>query len=401
MKMVARGSSVRWFYPMLCFFITFLGGTLYAYSIIGYELQRLWNVSAVEAGIPYFASLAAYGYLMILGGLLEEKLRSEKAPLYLGAFLFGLGLIFTGFVDRNIAIFSILYFVVGLGIALMDSMTLPIATSWIPEKPGLAVGIARTGFGLAPLFVAPLLEHLFKVYGFSNSLKIVGIAYLVIALTIAYLAKMNPNTSKTQGSEGVSKALTDILYIKCFWVVWVLYFAGLFTPLAFIGYVKQIGIELASLSSEAMGFIIAVFSVFNALGRILYGKIVDSKGFLPTATLNYTSTVLALTALWLYPSRVTFLISSPIIYLSLGGWMVIAPTEVRTITTPEKYTLSWPLLMTSYATAVFIGTIVTGVIRDALGGFQALFPTLITVTTIIGLTTTYTIHRKVCLKQRL
>ena len=47
----------------------------------------------------------------------------------------------------------------------MDSMTLPIATSWILDKPGLAVGIARTGFGISSLVVAPLLEYMFKVMG--------------------------------------------------------------------------------------------------------------------------------------------------------------------------------------------------------------------------------------------
>lgn len=114
---IGGSNRVRWIYPILCFFITFLGGTLYSYSVIGHELQKLWKVSATEAGIPYFASLAAYGYLMISGGVLEKRFRSEKAPLYLGALLFGLGFTFTGFVNRSVALFSMLYFVAGLGVA--------------------------------------------------------------------------------------------------------------------------------------------------------------------------------------------------------------------------------------------------------------------------------------------
>ncbi|MEM4848553.1 MAG: MFS transporter [Ignisphaera sp.] len=386
----------RWVYPILCFFVTFLGGTLYSYSIIGYELQKLWGISAAEAGIPYFAFLCGYGYLMVLGGIFERRFRSEKIPMYLGAILFGLGFTNAGFVDRNIALFSMSYFVAGLGIALMDSMTLPIATSWVPDKPGLAVGIVRTGFGIAPLIVAPLFEHLFKVYGFSFSLRIVGILYLAISLTIAYLVKMNPSARKTKEYEDLGKALNDILSRKCFWLIWLLYFAGLFTPLAFIGYVKQIGVELASINPELMGYAIAVFSIFNGVGRIIYGKIIDSKGFLFTATLNYSSTILALATLWLYPSRPVFLILSPIIYLSLGGWMVIAPTEIRTITAHEKYSLSWPLLMTSYATAVLIGTMAMGIVRDALGEFRAVFPVLITIIVVLGLIPIYATYRNTC-----
>ncbi|MEM3980932.1 MAG: hypothetical protein QXF79_06740, partial [Ignisphaera sp.] len=183
---------------------------------------------------------------------------------------------------------------------------------------------------------------------------------------------------------------------KCFWLIWLLYFAGLFTPLAFIGYVKQIGVELASINPELMGYAIAVFSIFNGVGRIIYGKIIDSKGFLFTATLNYSSTILALATLWLYPSRPVFLILSPIIYLSLGGWMVIAPTEIRTITAHEKYSLSWPLLMTSYATAVLIGTMAMGIVRDALGEFRAVFPVLITIIVVLGLIPIYATYRNTC-----
>lgn len=56
---------------MLCLFTAFLGGTLYAYSIIGYELLRLWNLTAMEVGIPHSSSLAAYGYPTFLGEVLE------------------------------------------------------------------------------------------------------------------------------------------------------------------------------------------------------------------------------------------------------------------------------------------------------------------------------------------
>ncbi|MEM0027793.1 MAG: MFS transporter [Ignisphaera sp.] len=394
------GSTTRWVYPILCFFITFLGGTIYSYSIIGYELQKQWGVSATEAGIPYFAYLCAYGYLMLLGGVLEKRFRSEKVPLFLGALFFGLGLIGASFIDKNVSLFSALFFVAGVGVALMDSMTLPIAASWVPDKPGLAIGIARAGFGIASLVAAPLFEYLFRVYGFSTGIRIVGIAFLVAALTLAYLTKMNPASREIQKQENLGESLRVVLSRGCFWIIWVLYFAGLFTPLAYVGYVKQIGVELASIDPQVMGYTIAIFSVFNGVGRVLYGKVIDLKGFLFAASINYASAILALTALWLYPSQVVFLLASPIIYLSLGGWLVIAPTEARRITSQERFSLSWPLLMTGYATAVFVGTLATGIIRDVVGGFQAVFPVFIAITVVIGLIPTYTIYRRACSMNR-
>uniref|UniRef100_A0A7C5XQ68 MFS transporter n=1 Tax=Ignisphaera aggregans TaxID=334771 RepID=A0A7C5XQ68_9CREN len=344
--------------------------------------------------------LHCFRYLWVSNGfgwaVLEKRFRTEKIPLYLGAILFGLGFTASSFVDRNMALFTVMYLVAGLGIAFMDSMTLPIATSWIPDKPGLAVGIARTGFGIASLVVAPLFEYLFKVYGFNIGLRIVGIAYLAISITVAFLAKVNPEYNKRQIYGDIGRALLNVLSMRCFWVIYILFFAGLFTPLAYIGYVKQIGIELASIDPEVMGYLIAVFSIFNGLSRVLYGKMIDSRGFLFTAILNYVLMICALIALWLYPSQMIFIISSITIYLNLGGWLVIAPTEVRSITLPENYSLSWPLIMTGYATAVFIGTAVTGVVRDTFGSFGAVFPIALSVILVLGLAPTYLIYRKIC-----
>ena len=389
-------SKRRWVYPGMCFVITFLGGTLYSYSVIGYEIQKLWSVYSVEAGMPYFVSLGVYGYLMFLGGVLEKKFGSEKIPLYLGAMMFGLGFISSGFIDRNIALFTLSYLLAGFGLALMDSMTLPIATSWIPDKPGLAVGIARTGFGIASLVVAPLLEYMFKVYGFSTTLKFIGIAYLGVSLAIASFAKVNPEFRGRERYGDIGRDLIDILSSKCFWSVWLQYFTGLFTPLAYIGYVKQIGVEIVSIKPEVMGYLIAIFSIFNGIGRVVYGKLIDMKGFLFSAILNYLLTVFTSVTLWLYPSYTTFILTSIIIYLTLGGWMVIAPTEIRTVISSNKYSLTWPLLMTGYSTAVFVGTVIAGLIRDVTGSFKSLFIVSLFTTLVLGLIPIYMFYRKMC-----
>ena len=390
----------RWIYPVLCFVITFLGGTLYSYSIVGYEIQRLWGVSAAEAGTPYLAALGVYGYLMVLGGVLERRFGTEKVPLYLGALMFGLGFTSSSFVDRNVTLFTASYLVAGLGLALMDSMTLPIATSWVPDRPGLAVGVARTGFGIASLVVAPLLEHLFRVYGFNVGLRIVGLSYLVASLAVASLAKVNPSSREKLVHGDVSRELLVVVSTKCFWLVWLLYFAGLFSSLAYVGYAKQIGVELASIDSELMGYLIAAFSIFNGASRVISGKITDAKGFLFAATLNYVLTLCALTALWLYPTPAVFVISSVVIYTNLGGWLVIAPAEVRSLISPEMYSLTWPLLMTGYASAALVGTAVAGIVRDVYGSFEALLPVTLSVILALGLLPLHLVYRRACRSHR-
>ncbi|MEM4003422.1 MAG: MFS transporter [Ignisphaera sp.] len=389
----------KWLHLALCFLVTFLGGTFYSYSVIGYELQRLWNLSTAEAGFPYFAALGAYGYLMIVGGVLDRKFGSEKIPLYLGSVLFGLGFVGASFVERNIVLFSILFFITGFGIALMDSTTLPIATSWMPERPGLAIGIARTGFGIASLLATPLFEYVIGRYGFNQGLRIVGVAYLFLAILLALLLKRNPRIDDGRGHSDIKGALLEILSRRCFWIIWIAYFTGLLIPLSYVGYIKQIGIELAKISSDLLVFLMALFALFNGLGRLIYGRIIDVKGFRYSATIAYLLTIIALALLWLYPSPYIFTASSIILYIHLGGWLVIAPTEVRRLSDPRNYPLGWPAIMTGYATAVFTGTALTGFIKDSFKSYTPLFPMAIALLTILGTASLYLFYRCRCLQQ--
>jgi MFS family permease len=166
--------------------------------------------------------------------------------------------------------------------------------------------------------------------------------------------------------------------------------------LAYIGYVKQIGVEIVSIKPEVMGYLIAIFSIFNGIGRVVYGKLIDMKGFLFSAILNYLLTVFTSVTLWLYPSYTMFILTSIIIYLTLGGWMVIAPTEIRTVISSNKYSLTWPLLMTGYSTAVLVGTVIAGLIRDVTGSFKLLFIVSLFITLVLGLIPIYMFYRKMC-----
>ena len=68
----------------------------------------------------------------------------------------------------------------GTGFGLGYAAATPAAVKWFPpEKKGLITGLVVAGFGLAPVYIAPLSKWLLATHGVAASFRILGIAFLV------------------------------------------------------------------------------------------------------------------------------------------------------------------------------------------------------------------------------
>ncbi|MCK7536763.1 MAG: MFS transporter [Marinilabiliales bacterium] len=70
----------------------------------------------------------------------------------------------------------------GTGIGLGYAAATPAAVKWFgPEKKGLITGIVVAGFGLAPVYIAPLSKSLLASQGIAGAFRTLGFVFLVVA----------------------------------------------------------------------------------------------------------------------------------------------------------------------------------------------------------------------------
>jgi predicted MFS family arabinose efflux permease len=170
---------------------------------------------------------------------------------------------------------------VGLGLGFGYSSATPPALKWFPpSKTGLIAGLVVAGFGLAPVYLAPLSQWLLRNYQVKGSMLILGLAFVAIVCGLAQLLK-NPPAGYVAGGrgatsvEGPAVGPGQMIREPIFWLLWVVYFIGAGAGLMVISSVS--GMAKKSMGESAF-VAVALMAVGNAGGRILAGILSDRIG---------------------------------------------------------------------------------------------------------------------------
>src|ERR1035437_1986777 len=114
---------------------------------------------------------------MILAGRCQDKF-GPRATAFIGGLLVGLGLLWisqsTGYISWVLG-FGVL---VGAGMGFGYSASTPPGLKWFPaSKTGIIAGLIVAGFGLAPVYIAPLSGFLIKSFGVNKAMLVYSISF--------------------------------------------------------------------------------------------------------------------------------------------------------------------------------------------------------------------------------
>jgi MFS family permease len=255
-------------------------GILYAYSMLKGDIGKLFSGS----GDPYAVACLAFAVSMILGGKAQDKI-GPRITAIIGGLFVGAGFIVCSQTSSYwgwVLGFGVL---AGLGFGFGYSAATPPALKWFPPaKTGLIAGIVVSGFGIAPVYLAPTCQYLLGAYGLHNTMLILGIAFIAIVCGMALLVTNPPAGYVPAGAAPVAaakksavpdKTPREVLRDSRLYTLWMTFFIGAGAGLMVIG-------SLAGIAKKSMGeyaFIaVAVMAIGNAGGRIVAGTLSDKIG---------------------------------------------------------------------------------------------------------------------------
>ncbi len=267
-------------------------GILYAWSIFKGAITdsikaggpQAFNWSLASVNDPYAVACLTFAFSMIVAGKCQDKL-GPRLTAIIGGLLVG-----SGFVVASLSS-SYLVWVVGFGILAGAGMgfgysaATPPALKWFPPaKTGLIAGIVVSGFGLAPVYIAPLAKYLLGTMGLQQAMFSFGIAFAIIVSSLALLVRnppagyiADPQGAKANAKKpaGVDLTPSQVLKDSRFYTLWTVYFIGAGAGLMVIG-------SVAGMAKESMGSLaflaVAIMAVGNAGGRIVAGILSDKIG---------------------------------------------------------------------------------------------------------------------------
>ena len=344
-------------------------GILYSWSIFkdtiyqsiktGGEGAFTWNEASLND--PYAVCILVFAFSMILAGKIQDK-KGPRLTALIGGILVGLGCFLVSLTNSyNIWILGF-GIIAGTGIGFGYSAATPPALKWFPaSKTGLIAGIVVSGFGLAPVYIAPLTTFLVKNYGLNKTMLIFSIMFTIVVCGSALLLKNPPAGYVPQDTKAKSKSLSktsnrsedftasEMLKNPTFYLIWFIFFIGAGAGLMTIS-------NISGLAKNSMGesaFVaVAIMAIGNASGRIVAGILSDKIGRILTLFM-----ILVFQAILMFISiPLTGGNTSALIIVSLatfigfnyGTNLSLFPSFTKSIWGMKNFGINYGILMTAW-----------------------------------------------------
>ncbi|HSV96560.1 MAG TPA: OFA family MFS transporter [Spirochaetota bacterium] len=377
----------RWIYIILCLIMYLCLGSVYSYSIFLPEIKSQFGISASMGNLPFMLFLFFFSILMFFGGKMMGKFGPRKLAL-IGGLIVGLGwaLSYAATESKSITLLCLTYGVVaGGGVGLAYGAPIAIAGRWFPDRKGLAVGLMLAGFGGSALITGKLAGILIPSAGLSMAFLYFGIAFAIILFLLALPLRLPENNWKPAGwnppagsAAAVELETGQMIKSSTFWGLFLCYVIGCLSGLMAIGISKPVGNEVIKIAGEVATTLVGIFAIFNALGRPLFGALTDKITPRWAAILNL-SMMLVVSLMMLAAgegSVIIYVVAFCGFWLTLGGWLAIAPTATATFFGIKHYAQNYGVVFLAYGLGAILGGIISGQAKDVLGSYQyAFYPT--------------------------
>jgi MFS family permease len=359
-------------------------GILYAWSIFGKQLTEAvdkggFGWSKTEATLPYTIAIACFAAMMVPAGRLQDRF-GPRIVASAGAFLTGTGLIIASLGTHESILPAVLGFGVmaGTGIGLGYACAMPAAVKWFPpQKKGLITGIVVAGFGLAPVYIAPLSKYLLSTCGISNSFLILGIAFTITTMLFAQLIKNPPAVQPSSQSTGNRSTANpsheytwrEMIKTPAFYSLYIQYACAATAGLMIIGHLAKI-VAVQSGNTITIGFFfVALLAVFNAGGRIVAGILSDYIGRVITIALVCIMQAMIMFFFPQFSTVTAFVLGSAIVGFNYGACLALFPATTADYWGTKNLGLNYGILFTSWGLGGVFGPVLAGKIADATGAY--------------------------------
>lgn len=357
-------------------------GILYTWSVISKSIPEQWQWSEAEKSWPYALACLIFSLVMVPAGKMQDRF-GPRIVASLGGILVGLGLILASLTTSPVGYLLGFGLLTGAGIGFGYASATPPAVKWFPaRKTGMIAGIVVSGFGLASVYAAPLAKSLSAAYGIQTMVLVLGIAFLVVVVSLAQMLKAPPEGYVPEGSCPVAlkKAANhqftprEMLRTKSFYQLWFMYACGAGAGLMVIAKLAMIAREQVALE---MGFVlVAVLAVGNGGGRILAGILSDKCGRQYTLFGFFILQCLMIVLLsraeadTMLGSITAMCVISALIGANYGANLAVFPSITKDFYGLKHFGMNYGLVFTAWGVGGFMLALLAGRLYDVYQTFS-------------------------------
>ena len=379
----------RWIYAIAGVIVLLFAGLIYAWSVLSSPIATefsSWSKGALSLTFTLAMSFFCIGGL--IAGLVAGKVK-ERYIFIASAVLFLIGFEIVSTIQSIAMLYLGFGVLAGLGAGLSYNTVMGSVTKWFPDKKGLISGILLMGFGIGAFIIGKVYASLLSTYDWRTEFKALGIIVFAVIVIGAFIVRKP--TDKEQQVYAVEDNKTDnhstedyrtVEMVKktSFWLYFVYAILLSAAALALIAQASGIVTETApALSAGSIATIVGLISVFNGIGRVIFGGLYDRLGQKKTMLLNCGLFLISvmINIAGLNMSSLPLVVIGFIFFgLSYGG---VTPTNSAFIMDfygVKNYPVNFSIINLNLLLASFGGTL-AGTIYDMQGTYLSIFMIMI------------------------
>jgi MFS family permease len=272
-----------------CFGIQAIGiGTYFSYGVLFNPLIDEFGWS--RASISGAASMAflLMGFLGIAVGRLNDRFGPRILMTVSGIF-FGTGYFLLSGLESIWQLYLFFAIIFGIGLSTVDVIAMSTIARWFVRKRGIMTGIVKVGTGAGQMTFPFLASILIAHYGWRNSCAVIGVAVLVILVTIAQLLRRDPGSMgllpdgdnevaanrSASATEGLS--LGEALRTRQFWTLCAVKLAIVFCLMTVVVHIVPFAHEI-KISATRAASVLSIIGGVSMAGRFISGITIDRIG---------------------------------------------------------------------------------------------------------------------------
>ena len=354
-------------------------GVLYTWSLFKATIEKEFGWQGSQLNDPYALCCLVFAFAMIFAGRCQDRF-GPRVTATAGGLLVGAGMVListTSNYQTWLLGFGVL---VGLGIGCGYSSATPPALKWFPPaKTGLVAGLVVAGFGLAPVYLAPVSKWLLDDYGLQKAMLYLGVAFTVIVCGLAQMLKNPPAGFVAAPAPAAGKATAsavqnatpgDLLRSPGFYLLWTIYCIGAGAGLMVISSIS--GMAKKSMGEHAF-IAVAVMAIGNAGGRIIAGVLSDKIGRRWTLMLVLgVQAALMFTAIPITAAKdsaaLTIVLLATFIGFNYGANLALFPSFTKDLWGLKNFGMNYGVLFTAWGAGGFVFPKIQQVLTAGSGG---------------------------------
>lgn len=355
-------------------------GSVYAWSYFQMPLMTEYHWNNAQVSCVFSLAICFLGLAAAWGGMNLAKIGPRRLAMC-GGVLFGGGSLLAAWAlsRHSLPGLYLSYGVMG-GVGLGLGYVTPVATAakWFPDRKGLVTGMVIMGFGLGALLTSKVLAPALMSLAAGNLVSVFAWmgAFFMVAATGCGALLRNPPEPATPAPDVPAHRSGPLATLVCsrqFLLMWGIFFCNIVAGIAIIGFQSPLLQDLmrrgnSTLSpaglASAGATLIAASSLFNGLGRFLWGGLSDRLGRLRTFRIILASQAVVFLLLAVTANPWLFAVLICYILLCYGGGFGTMPSFVLEVYGSRVMPMVYGCLLTAWSLGGIVGPQMVAWLKD-------------------------------------